>query len=166
MFEVIFSLNTVWWVCMVAWFPACVGLIVIVLLQKGKGAGFAGAFGMGGGSDAVFGPRSRKSLPVKLTYYMAATFMVLSLFLSLIVGRISAGVAPEEVDENTAAAATDRALDDLFGEAPASKSQSSDAVGVTIATTPEAEPAAAEAAAEPAPTTDQPTSTETAPAAQ
>ncbi|NUM53315.1 MAG: preprotein translocase subunit SecG [Candidatus Hydrogenedentes bacterium] len=160
MFDVIFSLNTFWWICTLIWFPACVSLIVIVLLQKGKGAGFAGAFGMGGGSDAVFGPRSRKSLPVRLTYIMAGTFMVLSLLLSLIVGRISAGVAPAEVDEDAAKAAVNSAMDDLFGaESPASTT----APGVTIAT-PEAEPATAEAPAA-ATTEAAPAPVESAPAA-
>jgi protein translocase SecG subunit len=76
-----------------------VGLIAVVLLQKGKGVGFAGAFGLGGGgADTVFGPRMSKSLPVKLTYVMAGMFLVLALSMSLLSGRISKGEAPELVD--------------------------------------------------------------------
>ena len=64
MLSAIFSLATLWWLILILYVPACVGLIVIVLLQKGKGVGFAGAFGVGGGSEAIFGPRSSKSLPI------------------------------------------------------------------------------------------------------
>ena len=78
MLEAIFSLTTLWWVILLLYIPACIGLIVIVLLQKGKGVGFAGAFGVGGGSDTIFGPRSSKSLPQKITYAAAGTFMVLA----------------------------------------------------------------------------------------
>ena len=43
MLERIFSADTFWWILMVLYVPACIGLIVIVLLQKGKGTSFAGA---------------------------------------------------------------------------------------------------------------------------
>lgn len=112
MFEAIFSLGTLWWICSIIWFLACVLLVGVVLMQKGKGAGFAGAFGVGGGSDAVFGPRGRKTAIVQLTYYAAAVFMILSLTLSIVVGRISRGAAPDLVDENVVA--SDKALDELF----------------------------------------------------
>ncbi|MCC6797526.1 MAG: preprotein translocase subunit SecG [Candidatus Hydrogenedentes bacterium] len=124
MLEAIFSMSTLWWICSIIWFLACVLLVGVVLMQKGKGAGFAGAFGVGGGSDAVFGPRGRKTAIVQLTYYAAAVFMVLSLTLSIVVGRISRGAAPEMVDENSAAQA---ALDDLYKDTPAA--------GATSATT-------------------------------
>jgi protein translocase SecG subunit len=73
------------------------------LLQKGKGVGFAGAFGLGGGGDTVFGPRASRSLPQKLTYVFAATFMVLALFMSIISGKLGRGVAPEKVEESAVA---------------------------------------------------------------
>ncbi len=41
MLETIFSADTLWWILIIVYIPACFGLIVIVLLQKGKGAGFA-----------------------------------------------------------------------------------------------------------------------------
>lgn len=97
MLESIFSWNTLWVIMWILFLPSCVGLIVIVLLQKGKGTGFAGAFGVGPGSETVFGPRARKSLPVKITYVMAALFMVLSLSMSLVAGRVHRGAAPEAV---------------------------------------------------------------------
>jgi preprotein translocase subunit SecG len=105
MLEAIFSWNTLWVIMWALYLPACIGLIVIVLLQKGKSSGFAGAFGAGGGSETVFGPRARKSLPVKMTYAMATLFMVLSMSMSLVAGRVHRGVAPEivEVEETVSA---------------------------------------------------------------
>ena len=44
-----FSWDTLWYGLLIMYVPACFGLIVIVLLQKGKGTGFAGAFGAGAG---------------------------------------------------------------------------------------------------------------------
>lgn len=98
MLSAIFSWDTLWILLVVLYVPACAGLIGVVLLQKGKGVGFAGAFGVGAGSDTVFGPRMSKSLPVKITYVMAGMFMVIAMAMSLIAGRITKGVAPDLVD--------------------------------------------------------------------
>ncbi len=99
MLEYIFSWTTLYYLLLALYVPSCVGLIIIVLLQKGKGVGFAGAFGAGPGSEAVFGPRNIRSLPQKLTYTMATVFMVLAIVISIIYGRVSGGVAPEMVEE-------------------------------------------------------------------
>lgn len=117
MLEAIFSWNTLWVIMWAMYLPACIGLIVIVLLQKGKSSGFAGAFGAGGGSETVFGPRARKSLPVKLTYAMATLFMVLSMSMSLVAGRVHRGVAPElvEVEETVSA---EKIFGDLLDDVP------------------------------------------------
>ncbi|HOD49842.1 MAG TPA: preprotein translocase subunit SecG [Candidatus Hydrogenedentes bacterium] len=94
--------DWLWWVCVILYVPACLGLIFVVLVQKGKGVGFAGAFGLGGGgADTVFGPRMSKSLPVKLTYVMAGMFLLLAMGMSLLSGRISKGQAPELVETET-----------------------------------------------------------------
>ncbi len=98
MLDRLFSVETLWVLMLILYVPACIGLIVIVLLQKGKGSGFAGAFGMGGGSDTVFGPSGGKSLPQRMTHVMAAIFMVLALCMSLVSGKIGKGVAPEQVE--------------------------------------------------------------------
>ncbi|MCC6487526.1 MAG: preprotein translocase subunit SecG [Candidatus Hydrogenedentes bacterium] len=124
MLESIFSWYTLWVIMWILFLPACVGLIVIVLLQKGKGTGFAGAFGVGPGSETVFGPRARKSLPVKMTYVMAGIFMVLSLSMSLVAGRVHRGSAPEAVpvsEEDAASTIYDELLSGAgTAETPAS----------------------------------------------
>lgn len=97
--EFIFRWDTLWWLMLLFYVPSCIGLIAIVLLQKGKGVGFAGAFGIGPGSDTVFGPRMSRSLPAKLTYVMAALFLILAMAMTLVSHRVGTAAAPEKVDE-------------------------------------------------------------------
>lgn len=99
MLQLIFSLTTLWWIFLFLYIPACFGLIIIVLLQKGKGQGLAGAFGMGGGMDTIFGPRSSKSLPQKITYASAGIFMVLALTMSILSGKVGRAAAPALIEE-------------------------------------------------------------------
>ena len=56
----------------------CVILILAVLLQSGKAADLAGAFG-GVGSQSVFGPRGAQTLLSKVTTISAVLFMVTSM---------------------------------------------------------------------------------------
>jgi protein translocase SecG subunit len=99
--EAIFNWNTFWIFLMILYVPICFSLIGIVLLQKGKGVGFAGAFGLGAGSEAMFGPRGSVSLPVRITQVLAGSFMVLALVLSLTGGLARRGLAPDLVDAAT-----------------------------------------------------------------
>jgi preprotein translocase subunit SecG len=69
----------------------CLFLIVVVLLQSGKAADLAGAFG-GMGSQTAFGPRGSATLLSKATTISAALFMVTSLSLSILATR-QAGLA-------------------------------------------------------------------------
>lgn len=62
---------------------ACFILVIVVLLQKGKGADLAGAFG-GGGSQTALGVRSATQFIHKLTIAAAIFFMVTSYSLGLI----------------------------------------------------------------------------------
>lgn len=59
----------------------CVALIIIVLLQGGKGAEVGAAFG-GGGSQTVFGATGGASFMSKLTTGAAIVFMLTSLVLA------------------------------------------------------------------------------------
>jgi preprotein translocase subunit SecG len=60
----------------------CIFLIIVVLLQSGKAADLAGAFG-GMGSQTVFGPRGTATVLSKATTIAASLFMVTSLILSI-----------------------------------------------------------------------------------
>src|SRR5258708_18520640 len=60
----------------------CLFLAIVVLLQSGKAADLAGAFG-GMGSQTVFGPRGSATRLSKATTIAAALVMVTSLTLSI-----------------------------------------------------------------------------------
>ena len=60
----------------------CLFLIGVVLLQQGKSADLAGAFG-GQGSQTAFGPRGAANLLTKLTTWGAVLFMVISISLTV-----------------------------------------------------------------------------------
>ena len=64
----------------------CVFLIIVVLLQSGKAADLAGAFG-GMGSQTAFGPRGSATLLSKATTLSAVLFMFTSLSLSILATR-------------------------------------------------------------------------------
>jgi preprotein translocase subunit SecG len=66
----------------------CLFLIGVVLLQQGKSADLAGAFG-GQGSQTAFGPRGAANLLTKLTTWGAVLFMVISISLTVLMARSS-----------------------------------------------------------------------------
>ena len=61
-------------------------LIVVVLVQSGKSADLAGAFG-GGGSTSTFGPRGAQSALAKATTVGVVIFMLTSISLSILASR-------------------------------------------------------------------------------
>jgi len=61
----------------------CVILVLVVLLQSGKGADLAGAFG-GGATQTAFGSRGPASFLSKMTTVAAIIFMLTSISLSMI----------------------------------------------------------------------------------
>src|SRR5438046_7016460 len=67
----------------------CLFLVVVVLLQSGKAADLAGAFG-GMGSQTAFGPRGSATILSKATTIAAAVFMVTSLSLAILATRNAA----------------------------------------------------------------------------
>ena len=67
----------------------CFFLVVVVLLQSGKAADLAGAFG-GMGSQTAFGPRGSATVLSKATTIAAAVFMVTSLSLAILATRNAA----------------------------------------------------------------------------
>ena len=58
----------------------CLFLILVVLLQQGKGGGLGGA--LGGGASQVFGGRGAGNFMTRLTTGMAVLFMVTSMSLA------------------------------------------------------------------------------------
>jgi preprotein translocase subunit SecG len=61
-------------------------LILVVLVQQGKGADLAGAFG-GGGSQTAFGARGATTLLHKLTAIFFALFVITSMTLAILEAR-------------------------------------------------------------------------------
>ena len=104
-------------------------LILVVLLQTGKGADLAGAFG-GGGSQTAFGSRGAATLLSKVTTGAAVIFMITSFTLSFLALRGSTSV-----------------LDSV--PLPAASAPSSPPPAAPAPTPPAAEPPATEPATQP-----------------
>jgi preprotein translocase subunit SecG len=103
----------------------CVALIMIVLLQTGKGADIGAAFG-GGGSNTLFGTSGASTFLSKATTVAAIVFMITSLTLAYL--------------------SSHRNITSVVTEAPAVESKATEAA-------PASAPAAAPAAAETKPET-------------
>jgi preprotein translocase subunit SecG len=73
----------------------CLVLIFAILLQSGKAADLAGAFG-GGGSQTAFGARGNTSPLSKVTTAAAIIFMLTSLGLWILSGRGASSVVGGE----------------------------------------------------------------------
>ena len=68
----------------------CLFLIIVVLLQSGKGADVASAF-TGMGSQTAFGPRGTATIFSRLTAGAVIVFMLTSLTLAIVTSRRSGG---------------------------------------------------------------------------
>lgn len=66
---------------------ACIALILIVLLQAGKGADIGASMG-GAGGQALFGTTGATTILSKITTGIAVLFMITSLFLAYQSGHI------------------------------------------------------------------------------
>ncbi|MCM0083054.1 preprotein translocase subunit SecG [Geomonas sp. Red32] len=64
----------------------CFALIIVVLLQSGKGAEMGASFGASG-SQSVFGAGGGSTFMSKLTTYAAVIFMLTSLSLAFVSGK-------------------------------------------------------------------------------
>jgi preprotein translocase subunit SecG len=99
----------------------CLVLILVVLLQRGKGGDMGAALG-GGGSQTVFGGRGAGNFLTKLTTGAAIGFMLTSLSLSYLTTQESnVLVFDEEVlgELQEEAGASADALEEVDVEAPA-----------------------------------------------
>lgn len=66
----------------------CLFMIAVILLQQGKSADLAGAFG-GQGSQTAFGPRSAANLLTRTTTWCAIIFMITSISLTVMMAKQS-----------------------------------------------------------------------------
>lgn len=152
--EARWSQSTVFTFLSILYVIICLFLILVVLLQTGKGGGM-GALGggMGGAGQQVFGGAGAGNILTKATSWSAFLFMLLSAVLSYM---SSPG---EQALEDVAAS--------ISGDA-ASGDEDSDAENAAAgenAEEPAADEPAAPAADEPAPAADEPAADEPAPAA-
>ena len=75
-------MNVLFYFVIVVHVIVCLFLIGVVLIQQGRSADLAGAFG-GQGSQTAFGPRSASNLLTKSTTWLAAVFIVTSITLTV-----------------------------------------------------------------------------------
>lgn len=82
----------------------CFLLIVVILLQAGKGGGLASAFGGAGTTDATFGGRQAAGFLGKSTTVLGTLFLVSSFFLALLSSyNTEAGSAVQQELQNAPA---------------------------------------------------------------
>jgi preprotein translocase subunit SecG len=105
----------------------CLFLIMVVLLQQGKGADLAGAFG-GGGSQTSFGPRGSTNIMHRMTTGAFVLFVVLCLTLTILSGKrrtsVMEEIAPAALPE--ASQPTENALEKAITEENAGGAMMSD----------------------------------------
>ncbi len=95
--------KTMYILALIVHVVVCLFLIIVVLLQSGKAADLAGAFG-GMGSQTAFGPRGSATLLSKATTISAVLFMVTSLTLSILATR-NAGLGTTVLESSPAKSA-------------------------------------------------------------
>ncbi len=120
----------------------CIFLILVVLLQQGKGADLAGAFG-GGGSQTSFGPRSASNIMHRMTTGSFVLFVVLSLALAILSGKQRSSVMEAVevppvpvVEEGIQPEAVEPAVEPLVDEVPPADGATTDDGGGTTENVP------------------------------
>ncbi|MBI9076875.1 MAG: preprotein translocase subunit SecG [Desulfatibacillum sp.] len=129
----------------------CIALILIVLLQTGKGADMGAAFG-GGSSQTVFGSTGPAGFLSKGTTAAAVIFMITSLLLAIPQSSAVESVnIPEPITQEQMDQASPASMDDLnLPPIQTAAQATSEAAPAEETTAPDA-PAAAEADEAPAP---------------
>ena len=96
----------------------CVFMVVVVLLQSGKAADLAGAFG-GMGSQTTFGPRGTATALSKATAAAAALVMITSLSLAILATRTRGATGTSILDSTHATPVTSAPVQPRGGQSPA-----------------------------------------------
>jgi preprotein translocase subunit SecG len=100
----------------------CIALMVVILLQSGKGGGLAGAFGAGS-SQTLFGGRGAATFLSRTTTVLATVFFLTSLTLGLAATRGGRNAGQSLVTQEARQRAQQRAAQQGAG-APAAPSPS------------------------------------------
>jgi preprotein translocase subunit SecG len=117
----------------------CLVLIIVVLLQSGKAADLAGAFG-GAGSQTAFGPRGAANVLSKATTWCAVMFMLCALAMVLRTDKaVGQGSSILEKVSKSAPKSAPKTAPAVPGTTPAAP-----------ATTPSTTPSAPQSSAQPA----------------
>lgn len=105
----------------------CFVLILAVLLQSGKSADLAGAFG-GGGSQTVFGPRGAANILTKVTTISAVLFMITSFAFRVVSSKGESSVVrgTDAQTEEVQGAATAPVKKDAEATPPAEKKEAAE----------------------------------------
>jgi preprotein translocase subunit SecG len=142
---------------------AALGVIILVLLQHGKGADMGAAFGSGA-SGTLFGASGSANVLSRLTAGLAATFFICTLGLAAISNSRAPGNSKSVVDEFSKPPATAPAVPKAGAVPPATNTAVPPATSVPAASNavPAANPAPAATA--PAATSPVPAATTPAPA--
>jgi preprotein translocase subunit SecG len=88
-----------YYVALIVHVLVCLFLVIVVLLQSGKAADLAGAFG-GMGSQTAFGPRGSATLLSKATTISFVIFIITSMALSILATK-SAGLGTTVLEEQS-----------------------------------------------------------------
>jgi preprotein translocase subunit SecG len=125
----------------------CVALVIIVLLQAGKGAEVGAVFG---GGQAMFGGEGPANFMNKLTSVVAIGFMITSLSLALVSAhRGSVSVVGDEQAPPITAPAPEPTAQDLDSAMEALKQKAAEQAPAATESVPAADAPAPESAPEP-----------------
>ena len=116
----------------------CLVLIIVVLLQSGKAADLAGAFG-GAGSQTAFGPRGAATLLSQATTWCAVMFMVCAMALVLRVDKVG-GTGGSVLEKFSKSAPAKTAPATPVPAIPAPQSNTTPAPATTPSSTPQTAP--------------------------
>ena len=92
-----------YWIFMPLFLFFCVVLVLLVLIQKGRGGGLSGAFG-GGGGNTAFGAKTGDVL-TWATSVVFAIFVVLAVTLNLVCDKLGERPQPNQQTQQVPAGA-------------------------------------------------------------